>query len=116
MLAQRYRHRVAIQARTEEQDSETGETSHTWASADLGIDATSVPAEVLTGPGREFQAASAKQAEADYRVTMPWFAGLLPTHRLVWDGQIMDIISIETDATARRQYRLRCKAGVNAGG
>lgn len=113
MQAQRYRHRIEIQQKVELQDSETGEPSHTWET--FGI-YDKVPAEVLTGPGREFQAASTKQAEADYRVNCAWFSGLTQDMRIVWQSAVMDILSIETDATGRREYRLRCKAGVNNGG
>ena len=113
MQAQRYRHRIAIQERVEEQDSETGDVSHTWEP--FGIYGN-VPAEILTGPGREFQAASTKQAETDYRVQCSWFPGLTQDMRIVWGSAVMDILSIETDATARREYRLRCKAGVSNGG
>lgn len=115
--AQRYRHRVAIQERVEVQDSETLETTFTWETfaLDSDTDCSAVPAEVLTGPGREFNAADSKQAEIDARINMPWFPGLTQAMRVLWDGKTFDIVSIETDATARREYRLRCKAGVNSG-
>jgi hypothetical protein len=35
--------------------------------------------------------------------------------RLVWQGQPFDILSIEADATDRREYRLRCREGVTDG-
>jgi SPP1 family predicted phage head-tail adaptor len=74
-----------------------------------------VPAEVLTGPGREFNAADAKQAETTARINLRWFPGLLPDMRIRWEGQRYDILSIETDVTARKEYRLRCKQGANDG-
>ncbi len=117
MEAQRYRHRIELQEKVEEQDSETGALSHTWATAYLDSDTPldQVPAEVLTGPGREFNAADAKQAETSARINLRWFPGLLATWRVVWEGKAYDILSIETDATARREYRLRCKEGVTDG-
>lgn len=117
MEAQRYRHHVEFQEQVEEQDSETGAITRTWATVYLDSDTPldSVPAEVLTGPGREFNAADAKQAETSARINLRWFPGLLPSWRLVWDGKNYDILSIETDATARREYRLRCKEGVTDG-
>ncbi len=117
MQAQRYRHRIEIQERIESQDSETGDVTVTWETFALDSDTPldAVPAEVLTGPGREFNAADAKQAETTARINCRWFPGLLPTHRIVWDGKVFDITSIETDATARREYRLRCADGVNGG-
>jgi len=115
--AQRYRHRVSFEERVEEEDSETGALSYVWATVYLDSDTPleNIPAEVLTGPGREFNAADAKQAETSARVNLRWFPGLLPTWRMLWDGKAYDILSIETDATARREYRLRCKEGVTDG-
>ena len=122
MYAQRYRHRVAVQYKAETQDSETGDITYSWETVEIGggssssgIPLSSVPAEVLRGPGREFDAADAKQAETTARVHMRWFPGLEPTMRLVWQGQPLDILSIETDATDRREYRLRCREGVTDG-
>lgn len=117
MQAQRYRHRVAIQEQTETQDSETGDIEFTWGTVYLDSDTPldSLPAEVLTGPGRELQAADAKQAEIAARINLAWFPGLTQKMRVVWEGQNFDIVSIETDATARREYRLKVAAGVNNG-
>jgi head-tail adaptor len=126
-LAARLRHRVRIEERVEVQDSETGDVSWTWVPLALALStstsstsssdgAVSVPAEVLTGPGRETFAAGTKQAEADARMTLRWFPGLTAAHRIVWQSTPYDIVSIETDATGRREYRLRVKAGVNNGG
>lgn len=118
MLAQRYRHRIEFQVRTETQDPTTGDITHEWETASLDSDTPldSVPAEVLTGPGREFYSANAKQSEIAARIQCRWFPGLLQSWRVLWDGQVFDILSIETDATGRREYRLRVAAGVNDGG
>lgn len=115
--AQRYRHRIAIQERVELQVSETGAMRPTWQTLALDSDTIldSVPAEVLTGPGREFNAADAKQAETSARIQFRWFPGLLPKHRIVWDGRNFDILGIELDATGRREYRVRCKDGLTDG-
>ena len=117
MEAQRYRHRVEFQEKVEDLDSE-GRYSHFWATAELGTSAKlldKVPAEVLTGPGREFNAADAKQAETSARINCRWFPNLDPTWRIVWQGNYYDILSIETDATGRREYRLRVRQGVTDG-
>lgn len=117
MQAQRYRHRVEIQERTEAQDSETLESSFSWDTFALDSDTEldSYPAEVLTGPGRELNAADAKQGEIAARINMPWFPGLTQAMRILWDGNVFDIVSIETDSTARREYRLKVSAGVSGG-
>jgi len=123
-IAARLRHRVQIQERIEVQDSETGDVSFTWAPISLSLStstssseaASSVPAEVLTGAGREFSGAGTKQSETDARINMRWFPGLTTAMRIVWQSQNYDITSIETDITGRREYRLRCKEGASNGG
>lgn len=110
MLSQRLRHRVDIEQQVPEFTSYGEEVGHVWE-----VFEASVPAEVLTGPGREFNAADAKQAETTARVTVRWFPGLLPSMRIIWEGQAFDILSIETDVTARKECRLRLKQGVNDG-
>lgn len=110
MLTPVLRQRVTIQQRTLTQNTTTGAVAEAWTTF-----LANVPAAVLTGPGREFEAANAKQAETTARIVTRWFSGLLPTHRIQWDGRVYDIQSIETDETGRREYRLRCTDGVNQG-
>lgn len=117
MLANRLRHRVAVEEFTATQDPITGAIAEGWQAVTLpsGTVLSSVPAEVLTGGGREFNQSGTVQAEVSARINMRWFPGLTQAMRIVWDGNIYNIGSIETDATARREYRLRCTAGVNEG-
>lgn len=118
MDAQRYRHRVHIQEKVAgAQDPLTGAVPYSWATVYLDSDTPldEYPAEVLTGKGKEFYAADAKQAETVARIQMPWFPGLDPTMRILWDGKVYNITSIETDATARRQYRVNCEDGLTDG-
>lgn len=117
MLSHRLRHRVAIQEQVETQNSNTGAYSVAWENVMLDSDTelSAVPAEVLTGAGREFEQGGAIQGEIAARINLRWFPGLTQAMRIVWDGQVFNIHSIETDATARREYRLKCTAGVNDG-
>lgn len=110
MLAWELTHRVDIELPTTTQDTITGETTTVWASV-----LRSVPAQVLTGPGREFMQSGAVQSEVSARINIRWFPGLLPTMRILWDGHTYNIHSIETDATGRREWRLKCTDGVNDG-
>lgn len=110
MMSARLRHRVDIEEYVEDQDSVTGEIVRQWV---MFID--SVPAEVLTGPGSERMVSAVKHAETTARIVLRWFPGLLPTHRIIWQDKIYDILSIETDATGRRDYRLRVKDGLTDG-
>ena len=117
MLAYRLRHRVAIQERVTVQNSSTGAVTTTWDNVwlDSETELDSVPAEVLTGPGREFNQSGSEQAEITARINLRWFPGLTQKMRILWEGNIFNIQSIEMDATARREYRLKCTAGVNDG-
>lgn len=110
MMTPRLRHRVDIESYEEDQDSITGEITRAWV---MFIDG--VPAEVMTGPGSESRVAASKHAETTARIVMRWFPGLLSTHRIVWEGKLYDILSIETDATGRRDYRVRVRDGLNDG-
>lgn len=74
-----------------------------------------VPAEVLTGPGRELRAAGAELAETDARINLRWLPGVTQQMRVLWEGKIYNITGIEYDATARREVRLTCVEGRNDG-
>jgi SPP1 family predicted phage head-tail adaptor len=109
MLRHHYIHSIAVQQQVQAQDANTGAITITWTAV------RTAPAEVLTGPGRETVAGAAKWSETDLRINCPWFPGLTSAMRVVWDGKPYDILSIETDATARREYRLRLKGGLTDG-
>lgn len=108
----KYRHRVTIQHRVTTRDPADGsEVISDWL--DFLDD---VPADVLTGPGREAIAANAQQAETTARMNMRWFPGLTSQMRILWDGGVYAIDGPpETDATARREWRVRCSDGLNDG-
>lgn len=110
MQAQRYRHRVTIQGPVQVQDSDTGDVSLEWV--DVYAD---VPAEVLTGPGRETTADQTTIAQTDARINFGWLPDVDQTFRVVWQGQRYNILSIEQDRTARREIRLRCVFGPTDG-
>lgn len=116
MLANRLRHRVAIQEAIETQDAENGALSRVWATKTLsdGTVLSDVPAEVLTGVGREFVQSGAIQSEYNARINLRWFPDLSLKMRIIWDNTIYQITSIETDVTARREYRLKVMALVDS--
>lgn len=115
-LAPRLRHRITFEEQVNVRDSE-GVLSTSWDTVYLDSDTPlqAVPAEVLTGPGREFNASGQVQAELAARITCRWFPGLDASWRIVWDGNVYNIGTWDTDATGRREYRIRCTAGVNDG-
>lgn len=117
MLAYRMRHRIQFQRQVHTQDPDTGEVTTTWEAV-LFSGRLDVPAEVLTGPGRELIAADAPQAETTARINCRWFPVdrlELYTWRVIWDGRVYNITSAETDVTARREWRLRCSDGLTDG-
>ena len=117
MLAYRMRHRIQFQRQVQTQDPDTGEMVTTWEAV-LFSGRADLPAEVLTGPGRELIAADATQAETTARINCRWFPVErleLYTWRVTWDGRVYNITSAETDATARREWRLRCSDGLTDG-
>lgn len=110
MLAYRLRHRVRVERFVTGRDPNTGAVINEWQTF---VD--NVPAEVLTGPGRELNQSGSVQAEVAARINMRWFPGLTQAMRIIWDGIIYNIGSIETDMTARREYRLKVTGGINEG-
>ena len=118
MLTHRLRHRVTIQQPVITQDFQTGENVKAWGNVwlDSSTEMVDVPAEILTGPGRELNAASTKRSEDTVRITLRWFPGFSVGWRVLWGGHIYDITSVEYDATARRELRLRGTGGMTDGG
>jgi SPP1 family predicted phage head-tail adaptor len=116
VLAPRLRHRVTFQEQGASRDDDGVETI-AWQTValDSDTDLENVPAEVLTGPGKEVTASGARQSDIAARITVRWFAGLSAAWRIVWDGQTFNIATWETDITGRREYRIRCTAGMNDG-
>ncbi len=104
-----YRHRIDLQVNNKTRTANGG-FKDKWEDFAIGV-----PAECLTGGGREPDAANSKRSEADLRVNFRWFEGVNSQLRLVWNGVIYDITSIDLDATARRECRLTCKTGLNQG-
>lgn len=117
MLAHRLRHRVEVQELVEVQNTTTGAVSYSWETVvlDSGAVLDCIPAEILTGPGREFVESGATQGEIAARINMRWFPGLTQKMRVVWENNVFNIISIETDLTARQEYRLKVRSGVSDG-
>lgn len=111
--AGRYRHLVTIRKLVDGgTDPLSGLPLKKWC-----ISYSSVPAEVLTGPGREGVAAGAERAEIDARINFRWLPGVDTQMRVVWesepDGQRPEfaIQTMELDASGMREIRLRCVHG-----
>lgn len=110
MLAQRLSQRITVQANLPVAAASGEIIGHAWQ--DFLADE---PAEVLEGPGREALAGQQKTAEVSARIRVRWQAGYLPSMRVLWDGRVFDIRSIERDRTARREAWLHCTDGATDG-
>ncbi|WP_064746803.1 phage head closure protein [Lysobacter antibioticus] len=117
-LAPRLRHAITFEEQIEVRDSE-GVVSVSWAPVYLDSETPliDVPAEVLTGPGREFLQSGQMQSDVAARITCRWFpGGINSSWRILWDGRIFNIKGVpDTDSTGRREWRIKATAGINDG-
>jgi len=110
MMAHRLRQRILIEAAQRVQNTTTGDVATVWATL-----YENVPAEVLTGAGRDAIAAGANQNEATCRINIRWFdisRTDLVNCRITWEGRLFGIVSAEQDVTGRREWRLTCQEGM----
>lgn len=99
------RHRVQIEHKAETRDAYGGvETAWT-------VFASSVPAAILPVSGREFFQAEAQQSEVSAKIVMRQLDGLLPSMRIIHDGQQYNIRAILPDATLARHIFCMCERG-----
>jgi len=119
-LSARLRHSITFEKKIISRNAH-GLINETWQIVDIpGVGLLeNIPAQVLTGPGRdEAMQSGQKQTEVVARIRLRWFpGGIDPAWRIIWDGQLFNILGLaETDATARREYRIKCRAGKGKGG
>ena len=107
------RHRIAIQEQLEEQDSDTGEITHVWATVSgMG----NVPAEIVPLSAREFIAAQATQSEIVARIVIRYREGIDATMRAVHKGAVYNIRGVLADPrTGREWLTLPVSAGLTDG-
>lgn len=112
-MAGKYRHRIAFQRQITARDDD-GVLTVSWDTVPgLG----DVPAAVLTGPGREAVQSGQMQSNVAARIQCMWFpGGIDASWRIIWGDQVFAILGIpDMDATARREYRITCSAGITDG-
>lgn len=117
MQAQRYRHRITFQEQYVSVSSVDGSREVTWIDVQLptGELLVDYPAEVLTGPGREFLQSGQVQGEVAARINCRWFPGIDQSWRILWGDEVYNIGAFDSDRTDRREYRIRCTGRVNDG-
>jgi head-tail adaptor len=107
----KYRHRVLVERAVISRDVVDGGVIINWFPF-----RSNVPAEVLTGPGKENVAADAQQGVEVARINMRWFPGLLSSMRITWDGKVYGITAPpETDSTGRREWRVQVSTAAHDG-
>lgn len=111
------RHRIAIQERVEEQDSETGDISFVWVTVnDVRGNWSSLPAAKMQVSAKEFEAAAAMQVRKLTRFLIRYLAGIDSKMRVLCNGEAYDIHGVIEDADIGRAYiTLSCFVGINAG-
>ena len=113
MRGYRLRHRLTIQKPVKTQNATSGGVTVEFEDLYLGV-----PAEVLTGAGKEAVISAATQNAASARINIRWFSVdplELATYRILWDGRLFNIINAETDITGRQEWRLTCEDGLTDG-
>lgn len=115
MKSGRLRHRIEIQHLSYgPPDPTSGHSKKEW----LPLFTHPIQAEVLEGAGREAFQAGTIQAETTARINLRWFPvdrADLVRMRVIWDGQVFEILEAVRDSTGRKEWRLRCKDGVTDG-
>lgn len=77
-----------------------------------------VPAEVLTGAGREQNINAVEHAITTARITTRWLPlerQNIASYRIVWSGYKYNITSVSSDPTDRVWLRFECVDGVGDG-
>lgn len=105
MNAQKLRHRITIQSKTEVVDPDTGYRTPAWADR-----VVNEPADFLAGPGREYLASESLRAQVTGRFVIRYSAeaaAITAGDRVLWDGRVMEIKAPPLpDATARKELTL----------
>lgn len=99
------RDRVTIQARTVTQGA-AGAPALAWS------DVATVWAKVEPLDGTEQQQAGRVAADMTHRVTVRYYAGLTPKHRLLLGSRALNISSVSDVDNRRRQHTIMAKEEV----
>jgi SPP1 family predicted phage head-tail adaptor len=102
MRAGRLRNRVQIQTATETRDAHGG-TVLAWATA------TTHWGDVQPLTGREFFQAQQVSSDVTHKITLRYYRSVLnPTQRLIHDGRVFNIRSVQEIDERRRTFTVMC--------
>lgn len=111
MQAGALRHRITIEQRVDEVDSDDGALDESWAHA-FGP----ISAEIVALSGRELIAAQAVQSKISTRIRIRHRPGVVASMRALHRGVIYNIAAVIPDPTSGVDYMtLMCESGVNEG-
>lgn len=112
MAAGALRHRIRIEQRVTEVDSDDGERTESWEDA-FGV---LLSAEIAPLSGRELVAAAAVQSKVAVRVRIRYRSGVSASMRVVHRDAAYNIEAVMPDTDSGRQYlTLHCTHGANEG-
>ena len=109
MRSGRLRHRLILQSKAETRDS-YGATLITW-----DTEAT-VWGAIEPLSGKEYFSQQSVQAEAQVRIVIRYYSGVLPSWRVSNGGLYYDIVDVLNHDMRNQQLTLMCRQGVSETG
>ena len=107
-------HRIKLQQKSVTRTA-AGEEVVSWINVINDTPDHTIWAEVWPLKGREFFAAQQTQYAADVRFRIRYRAGLEPEHRVIWNGDPYDIVSIVDVGAGRHTIEILAINGVRHG-
>lgn len=105
----RLRRQITIEQPPATQDA-TGARYGEWTAF-----AANVGAEIVPMGGKEAAGAESFQAQAAYRITIRYLAGLDTTMRVNWGGRLFDVVNVNDIEERNRVMELTCVEGRSHG-
>lgn len=112
--AGRATHRIKLQRKSVTRTA-AGEEVVSWVGTITDTQDGAIWAEVWPLKGREFFAAQQTQYAADVRFRIRYRAGIEREHRVIWNGDPYDIVSIVDVGAGRRTIEILAINGVRNG-
>jgi len=104
-----FNRRITIQRRSSATPNGFGQASQTWA------DVLSCWARIEPLSGRELELAQATHAEVTHLVEILYRPGITAAMRAVYQGRVLNVLSVIDPDTAHITLELLCSEGLNQG-
>lgn len=99
---------MTVQSRSTAIDAVGGQAV-TWT------DVCSLWAQVEPTSGQEITVGGALRSESMFTVTTRYYAGITPKMRILFEGQIFEIVSVNDTNQRHRELVMTCAAGLTSG-